>query len=138
VTSRESKRCPDCGQVKKRDEWVKNRSTADGLGSYCKPCHNTRIKAIALRLYGGHDSFLLKLRYGISRPDVESMVQRQNGKCAVCKKRPARHVDHDHRSGKVRGMLCFSCNRGLGKFDDDPAVIAQALEYLQKDRSIGS
>jgi hypothetical protein len=89
------------------------------------------MKEIADRLYGGHRNFLFKLRYGIDIAEIERLVGQQHGTCAVCLEKPPKHVDHDHGSGKVRGILCFSCNRGLGKFDDDPAVIAQALYYLK-------
>lgn len=40
------------------------------------------------------------------------------------------HIDHDHRTGKVRGILCQACNLGLGKFRDDPALIKSAIRYL--------
>lgn len=84
------------------------------------------------RLYGGHRNFLLKLRYGISEAQFEKLRTAQGGKCAICGKRPAKHVDHDHVTGKVRAILCFYCNRGLGKFRDDPHSIRKTLNYLAK------
>jgi hypothetical protein len=61
------------------------------------------------------------------------MIETQGGLCAICEgplERP--HVDHDHTTGKVRGILCFNCNAGLGKFQDNVAVMAAAVEYLRK------
>lgn len=58
------------------------------------------------------------------------MLAEQGGRCAVCAERPAEHVDHDHVTGKVRGLLCFNCNGGLGQFRDDPQILELAIEYL--------
>jgi hypothetical protein len=50
----------------------------------------------------------------------------------ICKVRPAEHVDHDHKTGKVREVLCFTCNVMLGQAQDDPALLVRAVAYLQK------
>lgn len=126
-----TKRCPRCKETKPRADFVSNRSQPDGLGSYCKPCHIQVIKAVADRLYGGRRNFLLKLRYGISEAQFEKLVRKQGGTCAICRKRPAEHVDHDHVSGKTRAVLCFYCNRGLGKFREDRRCIRKARGYLK-------
>ncbi|MEX2551612.1 MAG: endonuclease VII domain-containing protein [Actinomycetota bacterium] len=93
------------------------------------------MKEIAQRLYGGNANFLRIRRYGIDTKAFQEMIQNQNGKCALCLTKPAKHLDHDHGSGKVRAVLCFSCNRGLGKFEDNPLVIRHAIAYLQKSSS---
>ena len=59
----------------------------------------------------------LKRRYGLSLEDYDQILQRQN-------------VDHDHKSGRVRGILCSEHNLGLGKFNDDPILLKRALDYL--------
>ncbi|WP_229076470.1 endonuclease VII domain-containing protein [Actinoplanes sp. DH11] len=51
--------------------------------------------------------------------------------CAVCGADDPQHVDHDHRTGWVRGILCFNCNGGLGQFRDDPVLLANAITYLK-------
>jgi hypothetical protein len=61
------------------------------------------------------------------------MIEAQGGLCAICAgplDRP--HVDHDHETGKVRGILCFNCNAGLGKFKDSVEIADAATEYLRK------
>ncbi len=62
----------------------------------------------------------------------------QGNTCAVCVQVGVerRHVDHDHRTGEVRGILCVNCNGGLGQFRDDPAVLRRAADYL--DRHTGA
>ena len=62
------------------------------------------------------------------------MVEDQEGKCAICLSLPKGikpwHVDHDHSTNKVRGILCHHCNTALGNFNDDPDILERALEYL--------
>lgn len=58
------------------------------------------------------------------------MFAAQGGLCAVCRIAPAAHVDHDHATGRVRGLLCFNCNGGLGQFRDDVKVMQRAIRYL--------
>jgi uncharacterized protein with PIN domain len=76
--------------------------------------------------------------YGISVADFEQRLLRQNGKCAICKEditetkngRLKAHIDHDHETGVVRGLLCLSCNTGLGQFKDSPINLRAAAQYL--------
>ena len=74
--------------------------------------------------------------YGVSADEVDEMLADQNGRCAICGARPERlasmHVDHDHERGHLRGLLCSSCNQGLGQFKDDPALLLRALVYLRQ------
>src|SRR5438132_8766483 len=110
-----TKRCPSCKVTKPTDEFPKNRASKDGLADYCKPCHNRIMKEQKARLYGGERNYLLNLRYGIAQAEVLALLEQQGGTCAICRIKPAVHVDHDHATGRVRGILCFACNRGLGK-----------------------
>lgn len=63
--------------------------------------------------------------------DLNAMLVTQDGVCAICLTAPAVHVDHDHRTGAVRGLLCFRCNAALGQLDDDPLVLRRAARYLE-------
>lgn len=74
----------------------------------------------------------LKDKYGITPEQYEEMLERQGGGCAICGKPPgdiALHVDHCHETGRVRGLLCFSCNAGLGQFKHDPGLLEAAMTY---------
>lgn len=84
----------------------------------------------------------LKANYGITIEEYEELVKKQNGVCAACfspEIHKANHtdvitlaVDHDHDSGKTRGLLCMKCNRALGLLDDSADVIEALLEYRKK------
>lgn len=79
---------------------------------------------------------MLEVRYGLSLDDFEALKTSQGGCCAICT-RPADkplHVDHDHATGEVRGLLCATCNRGVGLFYDDPALMRAAAAYLSRPR----
>jgi len=76
----------------------------------------------------------LKQRYGLRPSSFERMSESQRGACAICGGPPGEqglHVDHDHKTGKVRALLCFECNSGLGKFREDPQLLAAAIAYLE-------
>lgn len=79
----------------------------------------------------------LKRHYGISLDAYNTLVESQNGLCAICKKKPdgarsSLQVDHDHETGRVRGLLCSKCNTGLGLFNEKPAILAEAIDYLRR------
>ena len=127
--------CPTCKAVKTFEEFPRNRSTRDGLAPYCKPCHNARGKASRERLYGGGREYHLRHRYGLTSAEVDAMIEAQGGTCATCPG-PAQHVDHDHRTGKVRGVLCFNCNQALGNVRDDATTLARLGRYLRQHASV--
>jgi hypothetical protein len=65
--------------------------------------------------------------------DFERMLAEQNGLCAICCEAPAVHVDHDHETGRVRGLLCFNCNGALGQFRDRADLMLGAVLSLRQD-----
>lgn len=77
-------------------------------------------------------AYNLKKKYGLTTEQYEQMVNEQNGKCAICGEVPegGLTVDHCHRSGVVRALLCGFCNAGLGDFRDDPQRLESAARYL--------
>lgn len=76
----------------------------------------------------------LRRKFGITQAHYERILKRQGGGCAICGDPPppgtSLHVDHDHRTGKVRGLLCVNCNNGLGQFKESAGRLAMAFEYL--------
>lgn len=76
----------------------------------------------------------IKRLYGISYDEYMEMLKSQGMKCLICSDSldGAKHtnIDHDHDTGRVRGILCAHCNKGLGMFKDDPKLLQSAIEYL--------
>lgn len=73
--------------------------------------------------------------YGLTPDQYDELLASQEGRCAICRTetpggKGGWHVDHDHATGKVRGLLCDNCNNGLGRFADDPIRIQRAIDYL--------
>jgi len=84
----------------------------------------------------------LRESFGLSLEQYQEMHDRQNGRCAICDepetqmrsgKIKALAVDHNHKTGAIRGLLCCDCNQGIGKLKDDPKILRLAAEYLEKD-----
>ncbi len=73
-------------------------------------------------------------RTGITEDRYRELLTLQGGVCAICKGDPNGKgrlaIDHDHKTGEARGLLCSNCNPGLGFFKDDPLLLAQAIRYL--------
>lgn len=123
--------CPDCDSVKPVAEFPRTTGKASGYHSYCLSCHNARGVESKTRLHGGTREYHLRHRYGIGQAEVDEMLAEQGGVCAICGAADPKHVDHDHRTGWVRGILCFNCNGGLGQFRDSPEFLAGAITYLK-------
>jgi len=104
-----------------------------------------RVKHLDYELYSPeyHKTIWLKKKYGITLEDYNKMLESQNNVCMICGKNEThKHnisskyvdlaVDHDHSTGKVRGLLCTYCNVGLGAFKDNKELLQKAIEYLNK------
>ena len=74
----------------------------------------------------------IKWRYGLSVEEYDEMFRRQDGKCAACGERSTKYlcVDHDHKTGKIRRLLCCRCNLVLGLVEDEPEILARLQKYL--------
>lgn len=75
---------------------------------------------------------LLKNKYGITLKEYQRLNRKQNKRCAICKRVRVLHVDHCHKTEKVRSLLCCSCNWMLGNAEDNIKILKQAINYLRK------
>jgi hypothetical protein len=112
--------CRSCGEIEPHSEWHRNATASDGLPTSCKACRANKGRA-------GH----LKRQYGITEAERDELIASQAGVCCICLAAPAAHVDHCHKTGRVRGVLCFNCNSGLGLLRDDPEAMYRAADYLE-------
>jgi hypothetical protein len=74
---------------------------------------------LKIKKHGSVRSYHLKRRYGLTEEQVATLLDEQAHFCLICLRRRPLRVDHDHASGDFRGLLCFRCNGGLGRFGDD-------------------
>lgn len=126
--------CPRCEIYKPWSEFHKAKQGFFGHGSRCKKCINT-LNMLSYREY------MLKRAYDISCEDYNAMLKSQNGVCAICDlpesvmlhgKVKLLSVDHDHETGRIRGLLCHNCNTLLGNAKDSPAILQSAIDYLKR------
>lgn len=112
------KTCRKCGKTSSIDKFCKQKNTKDGLSYYCFTCKQ---------------DWKLKSKYGISKEESDILYRNQKGHCLICNNFFYRNklvVDHNHKTGKVRGLLCSPCNRGIGLLRDDANVLINAIKYL--------
>ena len=155
------KKCPLCG-TENLDEFYtcqtpSARRTVGSLSTYCKAC--TKVKNTAWRFTHREEINLRRLerlkhkrpiysrdkhlvsQHGMTEVDYQRRFDAQGGVCAICH-RPetiilrgrvkALAVDHDHSTGGIRGLLCFTCNAAVGMFRDSPVILECAAKYLSK------
>ena len=93
---------------------------------------------------GSSKTTRLQRDYGLTLAALEALLEKQKGVCAICGKTRVHaravhlrglQIDHDHVAGRVRGLLCHLCNKGLGLFEDDPAVLVRAASYLKEHKA---
>lgn len=119
------KKCTKCGEQKPLSEFYTRKTAKDGRRNDCKSCNVISVR-----------DRRLKRVYGLSIAIHEKMIKSQNGNCEICKTKlfanKNTHVDHCHKTGSVRGILCQNCNTALGSFRDSIEILKSAQKYLQK------
>lgn len=105
------------------------------LKAYRRTYHAKRLENDLEGVRAKQRSNEIRLRYGLTPSDFDEMVATQGNRCAICGNEPVDgkvlHIDHDHESGAVRGLLCGHCNRAIGLFRDNADVIEMAAAYLR-------
>lgn len=134
------RKCSTCGSVKDLGLFHKNKADKKfGRETRCKECSIKRLHAFS-KSYTKEErrdisyKHRLKNEYGLTVEQYEAMARKQKGVCKICEK-PASdrlHVDHNHLTNEVRGLLCGNCNRGLGLFKENPEIINSAISYLKE------
>ena len=122
----QSKVCTRCGERKDFSEFYTQSSSPDGRAGYCIACKTQERR-----------NHHLKHKYGITEDHYFAMIDEQWGCCAICGAEDETigehlHVDHDHSTGAVRGLLCGACNKGLGLLRDNVKILKSAIRYLER------
>lgn len=158
------KECSKCSKFLPFKDFGKDSKVKCGLTASCRECTNSRFqrwrsslsevekvnkakrykqnlvdKGKVLTKEQRREKHL-KYYYNITRKHYNNMLELQYSKCLICKctlsDKFRGHVDHDHQSGVIRGILCRSCNLGLGHFRDDENILQSAITYLATSRSV--
>lgn len=157
-----SKACRTCKVDKPLADYNRMRSAPDGLQYTCRDCEKARWKRMDKTTRGKYkardrerypdrhkeyrtkryaenpDAYReaqMRTLYGIGVAQYDEMLTEQKGVCAVCLEPSDKtlHVDHDHATGRIRGLLCQRCNHGIGSMKDDPVRMLRAVRYLGAD-----
>jgi hypothetical protein len=129
--------CPKCKKEKNISEFNKDKHTAFGVAIYCRECNKTKATIRYKGFKSEHRNTQLKSDYNITLDEYNEILIKQNNGCAICGKtingKRNMCVDHDHETGRVRGLLCSHCNWGLGHFKDNIDLLENAIKYLKKE-----
>lgn len=137
-----TKTCSRCQEEKPLEEFPRRARSSDGRAPACSSCvavyygqRQERIREVRRDHYErvGRDQHRLK-RYGLTPEAFAALLTEQGSRCAICRSLMVEEVivDHDHETGRVRGLLCRPCNSGIGHLGDDPARVRAALAYLEE------
>jgi len=124
-----------------KSEWNRSAKGQEYYRRYDATPHRRAYNRSEHRRSMNKHSDLMR-HYGISLEEFKALKEAQGGVCAICKGPPKGRgaknkdftVDHDHDTGKVRGLLCGHCNRGIGMFLDDPQRLRAAAAYLEEEK----
>lgn len=152
-----TKRCSSCKEIKPKTEFYPRKGMYEGIDRRCKKCafeshqkwrlgHLEHAAAQQKKWRTENKDraadYFLKRLYGIEHGAYDAMFDLQHGKCAICgtdkpgKRERRFHVDHDHDSGTVRGLLCSPCNLGIGQLQHSRDILWAAIEYLDKPLAV--
>ena len=138
--------CSVCQKYKllNTDNFFRSSIAIAGFGYRCKPCDKIAksnwYKKNKERATMSSKNRTWKHKFGVTVEWYKTQLMAQNGCCAICRsdKNKGRFgtyfvIDHNHSSGKIRGLLCNTCNRTLGMFKEDPAILRRGAEYIEND-----
>ena len=151
------KRCLTCKKLLTLDNFTKNNKTKDKLAYHCRTCRNKKEKIVWKKHYAKHKDrinkrkrelhkkesykirdreYKLKYNYNISIEQYENLHNNQHHKCLICNRKEVLFVDHDHKTGKVRGLLCSFCNMLLGYLEKHNINSKNIDDYLKHNKGV--
>lgn len=156
-TDTQCKFCIKCREYKTFDDFYKRIANKDGMYSYCKDCtiesqrdtpeKRKKIRENEIRRYYEYGytkipkktynrDIYLKQMFGIDQVFYENLLKSQDNRCGICEvlitSNKEGNIDHCHTTGKIRGILCPSCNKGLGNFKDNDMLLLKAINYIEE------
>lgn len=146
------KTCTKCLYPKDLEQFPIHKNYKGGRTTWCRVCLSVQSKRWHLENKGRSYEFSrksyrknpdvkrnskFKWRYGITLNEFNEMSKTQNDKCAICSKPKEENlkgrlfIDHSHKTGKIRKLLCNNCNSGIGQFKEDVNLLQYAINYLE-------
>ena len=148
-----TKKCSMCQTEKPLDSFCKHKAKHDGLNNNCKACvkeytskNKEQVKKYKSDYYFAnrekciekHRRNYLKRKYNVTVEWYDEQLKKQNGQCMICGTTEGGgisstlHVDHNHETGQIRGLLCRPCNTGIGLFKEKIDLLEKAIQYVNK------
>lgn len=132
-----NKTCTKCEETKEETCFAWHYKSKGIRRSQCKTCRNLyeKVKGREEHRKTKRKDYVLNKTYSLSLEEYNDMLVKQQGVCQICLRPPinrALAVDHCHKTGKIRGLLCGSCNTALGSMQDNPDRLRQAALYLER------
>ena len=130
------KTCATCKQSKPFTEFYTSKTR--GYQSRCIACMKSPEHRARRRQYyknGGKERHMLRT-YGLTAEEYQVMVEKQGGRCPICRTKGPLVVDHCHSTQKVRGLLCDDCNKGMGILGDSTKRLERAIQYLNQRKEL--
>lgn len=142
------KQCSKCLEFKQLDQFYQHPKALYKRQSQCKSCRvliqreyrelnpdiNKKIdrkKYLRSKVQLKNERYLRN--YGITLKDFNDLLEKQNNECLICQEKNKRfHLDHCHKTGKIRGILCAQCNTGIGLFKENVEYLTNAIRYITK------
>lgn len=128
----ELKNCTRCKLVKPKTAFYNHSQTSDGKRGTCIPCVKETEKEYMSKNIDRKRSWRLTHYYGITKDEQQELFDRAGHKCELCESTTRLGIDHNHTTGKVRGLLCQTCNSLLGYAKDDIELLQRAIDYLKR------
>lgn len=138
----DKRQCTKCGNILPVHKFYKNKSYRNGVYSQCKRCHSKASKKYRStaeyksRVKKTNRIWRLQKCYNMTLDDYDNMFKEQGGVCFICKKPETLNqrlcVDHSHKTGKVRKLLCNQCNRVLGYTEENVDLLREFIKYIER------
>ena len=125
------KLCTKCNQIKSLEEFSQSKNEKQAVQYHCKDCNKKYREQKKEKV----KDYQLKRKFGLSLDEYQKMLEEQKGVCKICgqvENNKQLAVDHWHTTGQIRGLLCGSCNRGIGYFRDSQDLLLKAVQYLNE------
>lgn len=151
--------CKGCDEWRSKGDYSKDSKSIDGLSCRCRPCRKKYRREAEVKertstynkRYAEQNPELMKAKdrknslkrfWNMTQEQFQVLLNAQNGTCALCSKTESNPnkslcIDHDHNTGRIRGLLCDNHNRAMGLFKDSIEDMEKAIKYLKSHRSAG-